>query len=613
MNKLNLIVGLTLLLSISNIKGQLSGGGDLNPDLSAPVEAQEKWMDLRVGLSVHWGPSSLGGEEISWARHSKIKKEVYDNFYKDFNPVKFDANEWVRLMKRWGIKYLSPTAKHHDGFALWFSKFSKYDMKRAKLKVDIMGELAKACKKNDIMLGAYYSNLDWYHPDWSPYQYGGPGPLYKIKKDSPNLDRYFKFMENQCKELINKYDVEFLQFDGEWDATYTHEVGSKFYRTFHKENPNILLSSRIDIGRRSAGKNNHLHMDGLKYAGDFQDRERVVNHGNNVISWLDHPWQAWVTIDKTQWSYNKNPVLLSSDELVLDLVSVVGNNGNYMINLGPRPDGSFEKEQIALMDTLGIWLKKHAKAIYGTRGGPFYPFAQGVSTRKGNNAWLFITDTSIQKLKLSKLSQKLRSAKVFDSGQEVDVTVGKETLLFDLAKVKNEGPVRVIELTFEEKVEMETLEKIAKHSYEEGVERLTNKISYKASSRDFNWNVLENEQYLFADKKVEDFSFHTKKELNPNIIIDLNGEKDVHELIIENRKTCCKERAENLIVWFSNDGKTWEKYWQAKFSKEKWILPITSKHMGASIVGKKIKFIKIGLTGKEKQILHLSNVSIFGK
>ena len=196
-----------VLLSI-NAVAQLSGGGDLNPDLKAPKEAQEKWMDLRVGLSVHWGPSSLGGEEISWSRSRQIPKETYDNYYKEFAPVKFDADEWARLMKRWGIKYMAPTAKHHDGFCLWYSDYSDYDMSNAKHRVDIMAELARACKKHDIMLGAYYSNLDWYHPDWAPYNFGGPGPLFEKKEDSPNLERYFKFFENQCIELINKYQQQ---------------------------------------------------------------------------------------------------------------------------------------------------------------------------------------------------------------------------------------------------------------------------------------------------------------------------------------------------------------------------------------------------------------------
>lgn len=457
MDKIVRVKTLTIFLYLSflfNGLAQLSGGGNLNPDLKAPKAAQEEWMNRKIGLSVHWGPSALGAEEISWSRDAIIKKEVYDDYYKRFNPVKFDAEEWVWLMKRWGIRYMAPTAKHHDGFSLWFSEYTEYDMENAKMKLDVMAALSKACKKNDIMFGSYYSNLDWYHPDWEPYQYGGPGPLMHMQDDSPNLDRYFTFMENQVKELIFKYDVDFIQFDGEWDPTYTHEIGSKLYRKFHKAKPNILLSSRIDVGRKAAGKNNHMELDGLTYAGDYQERERLVNHGNNVVGWLDHPWQAWVTIDKTQWAYNHDPVLMSTDELILDMVRVVGNNGNYMINLGPRPDGSFEPEQVELMDELGKWLSVHAEAIYDTRGGPFYPFNAGVSTRMGKTAWLFITDKSMTSVSLESPPQELIGALVFNSEQKVAYSKRGNNLHFDLTNIDYAGPVIVIELQFDKEVQM---------------------------------------------------------------------------------------------------------------------------------------------------------------
>ena len=451
----------------------LSGGGDLNPDLKAPAEAQSKWQDMRIGLSVHWGPSSLGGKEIGWSRGDIIPIEEYDTFYKKFNPSKFDADQWCRLMKRWGIRYVSPTAKHHDGFSLWFSDYSPYTMEHAALPIDIMAELKKACDKHDIVLGAYYSNIDWFHPDWAPYGHGGPGKLFEKQNDSPNLERYFKYMENQVSELITKYDLAFIQFDGEWDPTYTHEIGSRMYRRFHEVKPDILLSTRIDIGRRMAGANNHIELDGEKYAGDFQDRERLVRRQNNITKWCDHPWQAWVTIDKRQWSYNPNPQLMDAHELIKDLVNVVGCNGNYMINLGPSPEGDFAPSQIALMDSLGIWLHKHAETIYGTRGGPYYPFEGGVSTRKGKKAWIFITDNRLETITLPALSQKIRSAKDFETGKKIKMNLKDGWTTFTLPKASKTNPIRVIQLTFREKVQMqpdkpETLQKQQENEKAEG-------------------------------------------------------------------------------------------------------------------------------------------------
>jgi alpha-L-fucosidase len=327
-------------------------------------------------------------------------------------------------------------------------------MENAKLKIDIMKELSEACKKNDIMFGSYYSNLDWYHPDWHPYQHGGPGELFEVYDDTPNIDRYFEYMENQVIELIEKYDVDFLQFDGEWDSTYTHEVGSGLYRRFHEIKPEILINSRIDVGRNHA--EGHGNLDGEKFCGDFQERERITFLNNDVLGWLDHPWQAWVTLDKKQWSYRPNPDLIMLDELILDLVNVIGNNGNYMINLGPRPDGNFDPEQVELMNHFGDWIKKHSETIYKTRGGPFYPFPEGVSTRKGKKAWLFITDLKTEKLELGNVNQKLKSAKVFGTKTKVPFKLQENKIGLDLTAIAKEGPVCIIELEFDNKVEMQS-------------------------------------------------------------------------------------------------------------------------------------------------------------
>ncbi|PCE66004.1 alpha-L-fucosidase [Sediminicola luteus] len=452
-NRLIIIMGLFCLYSIK-IWSQLSGGGDLNPELKVPQSAQEQWRDLKVGLSVHWGPSSLGGKEISWSRHKKIPVAQYDAFYKDFAPTEFDAREWVDLLKRWGMKYISPTAKHHDGFALWFSKWSRYDMEEAGLKLDIMQELKQACDEAGIVLGAYYSNIDWYHPDWTPNVFGGPGTLFETLPDAPNMDRYLKYMYAQCAELIEDYGVGFIQFDGEWDETYTHQMGSKMYRDLRALNENVLLSTRIDIGRRMAGKDNHIDIDGSTYAGDFQDRERLVNHGNNVTVWGDHAWQAWVTLDKKQWSFNKSPDLMTAQELILDLVQVVGNNGNYMINLGPKPNGSFPKEQVVLMNALGAWLDQYGGAIYGTRGGPYYPFQGGVSTRKGQKAWLFLWEGQ-ESITLPKLSQPILGVVDYKSREPVTVTENKTEIVIDLKALKKEGTLQVLELRYKGSPQMQ--------------------------------------------------------------------------------------------------------------------------------------------------------------
>jgi alpha-L-fucosidase len=419
-----------VLFILANGLLRAQGGGDLNPDLRAHPAAVARFQDLRVGLSVRWGPSSQSGQEISWSRgrHRQVQKQLvpvaeYDQLYKTFNPVKFDANEWARLAKRWGMRYILPTAKHHDGFALWFSRWSQYDMENTPFRRDIMAELGQACRQHDLVFGTYYSNLDWYHPDWSPYE-PEPGPLFPRHSDSPNLQRYLDYMLRQLTELIGERGVQIVQFDGEWPKTWTHEVGSKMYRDLRALSSDVILSSRIDRGRvdnkGQSGWNRKI------YAGDYEERERLVewlaeDAKREDSSWSEDPWQAWVTVDRRQWSWNPEPDLLKPSELIVDLVRTVGANGNLAINIAPQPDGSFHPDQVALLDEVGKWLAAHAGSIYGTRGGPFYPAEWGVSTRKGKLAFLHILKWDGESLKIPPVKTKIVSASLFGTKTAVKV------------------------------------------------------------------------------------------------------------------------------------------------------------------------------------------------
>jgi alpha-L-fucosidase len=152
-----------------------AGPADVNAVKNAiqAKAAVENWRDLRFGLFIHWGPVSLKGKEISWSRDSEIPKAEYDNLYKQFNPEKFSAAEWVSLAKKTGVKYIVIAAKHHDGFCLWDSKYTDYDIMSTPFGRDVLGELSSECKKEGIKFGVYYSICDWHHPDYPSDSPGG--------------------------------------------------------------------------------------------------------------------------------------------------------------------------------------------------------------------------------------------------------------------------------------------------------------------------------------------------------------------------------------------------------------------------------------------------------
>ena len=439
------------------------GGGDRNPDLKTDPQALQRFLDMRVGLSLHWGPSSQTGYEISWSRASGdanqrqlVPLEQYDNLYKTFNPTKFDAEEWARLMDRWGMKYVLPTGKHHDGFSLWFSRYSDYTMRQTPFRRDIMRELGDAARRHGVVFGSYYSDLDWYHPDWPAYR-GAPGPLFPRQPDSPNFERYLTYMRHQLTELIQDYGVEILEFDGEWDA-WNHDVGSKMYRYLHQLAPSVILSSRVDVGRKEAGKV-HREWDWHKYAGDYEERERIVDWDaakvRAEVAWSDHPCQYWITVDKRQWSWNPQPVLLTPAELIRSVVTSVGADCNIAINVGARPDGMFLPEEIALMDQLGAWLQRNGSAVYATRGGPFYPASWGVSTRHGNRAYLHILNVPAGALSLPPLPQELLSARLLANGRKLRFRQTDRAIQVTVPAQQGDAIDTIVALEFDRPPEMQ--------------------------------------------------------------------------------------------------------------------------------------------------------------
>ena len=426
------LLGFSLLATVA-LPAQ--GGGNLNPGLPSNAAAVERFRDLKVGLSVHWGPSSLGGEEISWARGEQIPRSRYDSFYLAFDPARFDAREWVSLARRGGMRYIVPTSKHHDGFALWHSEVSPYDMEATPYGKDIVAPLAEACRDSGLVFGTYYSIIDWYHPDYLPYDHGGPGPLIEQPGDTVDFDRYLAYMKSQLRELVVDYGAEIVQLDGEWVDTWTHRLGSDLYLYLRKLDDDVIVNSRVDLGRYDLAPDGRWRTE--TYAGDYDERERMVD-------WIDDaetrefrptatPWQAWATVDRAQSAYNPTGTRLQSpDSLLVDLVETVGGGGNYLLNLGPRPDGTFVPEEVAIVEEVGAWLNAHADAIYGTRGGPFVAPGSYTSTvsKDGSTVYLFVFDATLSTLPIVS-RRAIRAFETF-TGASVPFTRGGDDAVLSL-------------------------------------------------------------------------------------------------------------------------------------------------------------------------------------
>ncbi|MDH4201979.1 MAG: alpha-L-fucosidase [Phycisphaerae bacterium] len=400
----------------------------------AEPKAIKEWQDMRFGMFIHWGPVSLTGHEIGWSRGRETSIEEYDQLYKKFNPTEFNADEWVKTAKDAGMKYMVLTTKHHDGFCLWPSKYTDYHIGNTPFKCDVVGELAAACKQQGIQFGTYYSVCDWWHPD---YPLGSPRG--KSKKAEHNMPRYFEYLKNQTKELIDNYGpLGLMWFDGEWEKPWTREYGNELYAFLKRAQPTLLINNRVSKGRHGmAGTTKQAHLN----AGDFDTPEQRIGGFNRERS-----WETCMTICK-QWAWKPKDKMKSKQECIRTLLQTVGGDGNLLFNVGPMPDGRIEPRQVERLKEMGQWLKQYGDTVYGTRGGPFKPGEWGASTCKENKIFLFVMNWPKEgPLRIPVPSMKVTNIAI-KSGGTVNVNRTEKAIELDVPADDRNSISTVIELT----------------------------------------------------------------------------------------------------------------------------------------------------------------------
>ncbi len=363
------------------------------------------WREARFGMFLHWGPVSLTGYEIGWSRSTNTPVEVYDALYQDFNPTLYDAAEWVTMARAAGVKYIVFTSKHHDGFCMWDSAYTDYDIMNTPIARDLLAELADACKQQGMPFNLYYSILDWYQPDYNTLNtMGGPG--YTVP--DPDLDRYVQYMKNQLAELNTKYGpLGVYWFDGGWESVWNLQRGLDLDIYCRGQQPSVIINNRTI------------------WTGDFYTPEQVVGAFD-----MNRPWETCMTLG-TQWAWKPNDNIKSLKTCIQTLVQAVGGDGNFLFNIGPMPDGRIEQRQADRFREMGHWLKHYGETVYGTRGGPYKPGAWGASTRKDNLIYIHILDSTQLPLVLPPLNKTILSSWVLTGG-EASVVQTPTNVLIDV-------------------------------------------------------------------------------------------------------------------------------------------------------------------------------------
>lgn len=331
-------------------------------------QRMEWWRESRFGMFIHWGvyavPAGIHkGEKYEsigeWIQlKAKIPIDEYEAYAKQFNPVKYDAEQWAKTMKNAGMKYVVITSKHHDGFALWDSAVSDYDIvDYAPYGKDILKSLAEACKAQGIKFGLYHSIMDWHHPQAQ----ANDAPNYRYNEIfNPEFPQYVEnFLKPQLKELVAQYDPDILWFDGEWIPDFTHEMGLDLYQYVRTLKPSIIINNRVDKGRKGM---EGMNKDDKKYAGDFGTPEQEILEGTSTMD-----WESCMTMNDT-WGYKSfDENWKSSKTLIHNLIDIAAKGGNYLLNIGPTAEGQIPNPSQERLANMGSWLEVNGEAIYATQ------------------------------------------------------------------------------------------------------------------------------------------------------------------------------------------------------------------------------------------------------
>jgi alpha-L-fucosidase len=398
------------------------------------MAAREWFRDAKLGMFVHWGVYSQLGQGEWVMQNRGIPVGTYEWLASTFHPAGYDAREWVAVAKAAGARYITITARHHDGFSMFATDATDYDIvDRTAFGRDPLAELAAECRRAGITLFFYYSQLDWHHPDYFPR---GRTGLSTGRPERGVWARYLDFMDAQLEELLTRYGpLGGIWFDGMWDKPDADWRLDRTYALIHRLQPAALIVP-----------NHHLApLPGEDVQTFEQDLPGANTAGFNTTEIGSLPLETSLTMNRS-WGFNiTDTAFKSTSEIVGYLVRAAGNDANLLLNVGPRPDGTIQPEAVARLRELGRWLETYGTAIYGTRGGPVPPRDWGVTTRRGDTVFVHVLDWADRVLALPPLGRRVRSARTIPDGAPVPFRQDAAGITLTLPEA-SDAPDRVVVL-----------------------------------------------------------------------------------------------------------------------------------------------------------------------
>ncbi len=428
--KTPLLASLLIMASMAHAQHQ-----DYFPDPDTAIQRRlEEWRDLKFGLLMHWGPYSQWGvveswsicpEDLSWATGARKKEygnnyndyvKAYENLQTTFNPTKFNPEKWAAAARDAGMKYMVFTTKHHDGFCMFDTHYTDYKITDKKTpfssnpRADVTKEIFAAFRKENFWVGAYFSKPDWHsdHFWWRKFPASDRNCNYSIEKYPERWKSFTDFTHDQINELVTNYGrVDILWLDGGWVQKQSPEeiaeqLQTRYEGSRYARNPQ---SQDVDIPRLvKEVRNKQPKVIVVDRAVPGEQQNYLTPEQHIPDTGLPYPWETCMTMGNS-WSYVPNDQYKPTVELIKKLVDIVSKGGNYLLNIGPGPDGEWDSVAYARLREIGAWMKVNAESIYGTR--MYKVFGEGDNVRyvqSKNAKYIFLLEFPNGNLSLKKIT-----------------------------------------------------------------------------------------------------------------------------------------------------------------------------------------------------------------
>jgi alpha-L-fucosidase len=399
------------------------------------LAARAWFRDAKFGIFIHWGVYSLLGQG-EWVMENRgIPADTYEWLASTFDPQKFDARAWVSLAKAAGAKYITITSRHHDGFSMFATHATTYNIVDwTPFKRDPLKELADECHRQGIKLFFYYSQLDWHHPDYWPR---GSTAHKTGRPESGDWTRYLDFMDSELTELLTNYGpIGGIWFDGMWDKPDADWRLPHTYALIHRLQPAALI----------VPNHHQAPLPGEDVQTFEQDLPGANTAGFNTKEIGALPLETSLTMNDS-WGFNiTDRDFKSTHELIHFLVRAAGRDANLLLNIGPLPDGTIQPEAVERLQAIGRWLAVYGASVYGTRGGPISPRPWGVTTQRGDTVFVHVLDWPDRVLGLPPLGARVVRAHMLVSDERVTVSQSQAGVSLTLPAGREADPDRVVAL-----------------------------------------------------------------------------------------------------------------------------------------------------------------------